>query len=129
MECQRIAPTNSDPRSPPVTARHLAAPQSLRENDFLADLTGGKPAWIGGFKFADGNWGWTDGQKWGAFINWRRGGGRPDEPNNRLGKENSIVMNWSGRGLWNDAPFGDRYAYVCQYLDLTKPDVQRGNCK
>ena len=64
-ECQRIAPTNSDPRSPPVTARHLAAPQNKQENDFLAGLTGGKNSWIGGFKFADGKtWGWTDGQQW-----------------------------------------------------------------
>ena len=38
-ECQRIAPTN--PRGvPPVTARHLAAPQNKQENDFVADLAG-----------------------------------------------------------------------------------------
>ena len=52
----------------PVTARHLAAPQNKQENDFVADLAGGKagkPAWIGGFKFADvKTWGWTDGQQW-----------------------------------------------------------------
>ena len=112
-ECQRIAPTNPRDR-PPVTARHLAAPQSKPENDFLANLTGGKNAWIGGFKFADGKWGWTDGQQWNEEKTfWNK-----NEPNNFGGRENSLLLNWGGRGGWNDSPFQNRYPYVCQYLDL-----------
>ena len=118
-DCQEIAPVNRF--GPPVTARHLAAPQNKKENDFICDLTRGKVAWIGGFKFADGNWGWTDGQKWGAFINWRK----PNEPNNRLGIENSIGINWGSRGLWNDFPYQNRWPYVCQYLDLQSECIKR----
>ena len=112
---------------PPVTARHLAAPQNKQENDFVADLAGGKagrPAWIGGFKFADGKtWGWTDGQQWkenrGLTTFWNVG-----EPNNNFGDENSLITNWyssSGtKGIWNDGGYRSRFPYVCQYLDLSK---------
>ena len=118
--CQEIAPTNQPP-NPPVTRRHLAAIENVEENNFVANLVGGKKAWLGGFKFADGTWGWTDGLKWeGGYTNWRRGQGRPDEPNNFGGRENSLLINWSGYGLWNDSPYQNKYSFVCQYLDLTK---------
>merc|ERR1711915_103116 len=118
-ECQMVAPTNPRP-GPPVTARHLAAPQNAQENDFIADLAGGRaglPTWIGGFKFADGSWGWTDGQQWNEEETfWNRG-----EPNNNGGNENSLITNWyspSGtKGIWNDGTFPSRFPFVCQYLN------------
>jgi len=129
IDCQRIAPYNPF-NKPPVTRRHLAAINNTQENDFVAGLTNGKYSWIGGFKFADEKWGWTDGQKWietkdGGYTNWRFRDGEQVEPNNFGDRENSLLINWGGRGLWNDSPYENKYPYVCQYLDLSKLDICR----
>ena len=117
--CQRIAPTNSLP-NPPVTRRHLAAIANKQENDFVANLAGGKRAWIGGTQLRDKTtWAWTDGQKWeGGYTNWSLG-----QPDDFKGIEYSLEINFAEGGLWNDANANKRQGYVCQYLDLTKLDV------
>ena len=114
-KCQKIEPFDT------FTRGHLASVNNKQENDFIASLTKGKYSWIGGFKFADQTWGWTDGQKWietkdGGYTNWRFRDGKQVEPNNYGQRENSLLMNWGGRGLWNDSPYQNKYAYVCQYL-------------
>ena len=119
--CQRSGPPSPPPPSPPVTRRHLAAIANTQENNFVADLTGGKQSWIGGFQFRDGAWGWTDGQKWdGGYTNWYEG-----QPDNFRGNQDSVVINFLERGLWDDARSGAERPYVCQYLDLTKIDLCR----
>merc|ERR1712110_245374 len=115
--CQSIAPTNQPP-APPVTARHLASITNQQEQDFIVNLTGGRSAFVGGVKLPDATWAWTDGRKWGSYTNWasfpsHKGTYQPD---NYMGRENVLQVNWVRRGAWNDKPFSGRNAYVCQYL-------------
>ena len=113
--CQNIAPNNQPPHLP-VTRRHLVTIESKQENDFIVSLLRGRAAWIGGFRFPDGTYGWTDGHKWyGNYNNFRSG-----QPDNHDGEEDSILMNGYGQGQWIDIPFNHRHGFVCQYLDLEK---------
>ena len=95
----------------------MASIVSEPENEFVKGLTGGRNAWLGGTKLADGTWSWTDGLQWG-YTKWSQ---QPvKEPNNRGGNENSLALWRNFKGSWNDAPFQQKHAYVCQYLDLSQ---------
>ena len=122
--CQRIAPSNR-PSNLPVVRRHLASIANSQENSFVSNLAHGKLSWLGGAQLRDKTWIWTDGQKFeGGYSNWSTG-----QPDNFGGGEDSLIINFKQRGLWNDARNGLKASFVCQYLDLTKLNVCKPNRK
>ena len=106
-----------------MTARHLASIKNQQEQDFIVNLTGGRKSWIGGVKLPDGSWAWTDGRKWGSFINWALNTpGGVNQPDNYKGNQNALKINFAraGSGLWDDDNYLVKEPYVCQYLNLTQ---------
>lgn len=86
----------------------LASVGSEEENNFIKSL--GRNFWIGGSDLAqEGTYVWSDGTDW-TYDNWI-----PGEPNGRT-RENCVVANWHGSGLWNDGPcdYDDYDAYTCE---------------
>ena len=107
----------------------LASIENEEENIFIDALLGGAAnIWVGAKRLQDGTWIWLDGTEF-SFKNWA-----PNEPNNRKGKEDNILISWQSHeiykdskpGLWNDAtkrfidelPDAEKFplqGFVCQY--------------
>lgn len=66
--------------------------------------------WIGATNLGtEPNFYWMGYDKPVTFTDWLKG-----EPNNAGGHENCIVI-WADVGyLWDDAPCGDRYYFICE---------------
>lgn len=76
---------------------HMASVHSDAERDFLTNLAGCGPYWLGGHDAGhEGTWVWTDGSPW-DYSAWA-----PGEPNNCCGGENYLHGNWCCGNLWND---------------------------
>ena len=101
--------------APPGYTGNLASVHDNTTTNFVANLTGSHFAWIGGFQNSSGAeepWRWSDGSAW-DLENWRSG-----EPNNFLGKEDYLEINFGEKGKWNDEDRRSKTAiggYVCQY--------------
>jgi hypothetical protein len=109
----------------------LATLTSAAENNFVFNLTGSGPYWLGGHQQANaiepaGGWSWVTGETW-QYTNWL-----PGEPSNsnygQLGYENALgFLGRAGdNGKWNDAPEGwSNYSnggYVVEYESAPVPE-------
>ena len=80
----------------PITRIGLVSIRDAEENLFVAkDIAKGRYILTGGNRLVDGTWIWTDGSKWGTYLNWRA-----PEPNNWRGengaiRENSLKLNYT----------------------------------
>lgn len=117
---------------------YLATITSAEEDAFVHGVAGGQLSWISGSDDAsqgttEGVWIWTGGPEAGMnFWNGLAGGSAPvgvytnwngGEPNNYLGAENYLQINWQGSAGWNDAGPSTYYTtlangYVVEYGGL-----------
>ena len=110
----------------------LVAVTDQGTNDFVADLSQGKPFWTSGVRDARvTGWKWSSGEQW-SYSNWRQG-----EPSNTLNRENCVMINWDYTGtgvaevnglfndLWCDY---DQINYVCQITSTTSSTNHEGSC-
>lgn len=93
---------------------HLACIGDLRENRFIARLTKGKAAWIGGTDEKDeGRWEWINGEPFN-YINWY-----PGQPDNTTGSEHylHIGVSWHNKPEdWNDAAINGYGKHIVGYI-------------
>uniref|UniRef100_A0A3Q3LEY3 C-type lectin domain-containing protein n=1 Tax=Mastacembelus armatus TaxID=205130 RepID=A0A3Q3LEY3_9TELE len=77
---------------------HLASVRGDIEYGVIQKVIGdGKAAWIGGFDAQKkGVWFWTDGTPF-TYTNWASG-----EPNNVLGLQHCLQMNYGAQKRWDD---------------------------
>ncbi|XP_072046297.1 snaclec agkisacutacin subunit B-like [Amphiura filiformis] len=110
----------------------LASISSKEENDFVADLAYGEEAWIGlsdvwpqaGTILEIGGeplkltatWAWSDGTPYG-YSNWA-----PEQPS---GVQDSVQINYDGKGMWDDQDFWTKLNFVCEKPSRRRPN--RGN--
>ena len=119
--CHAMAPKTGTTGPLPITRVGLVSIRDAEENLFVArDIAKGRYILTGGDRLVDGTWIWTDGSKWGTYLNWRA-----PEPNNWRGvngaiRENSLKLNYQGIGGWNDGFYRGTNTYVCQYLDINQ---------
>ncbi|KAG7491157.1 hypothetical protein MATL_G00000040 [Megalops atlanticus] len=86
---------------------HLASLHSFQEFQFVRSLTH-QGAWIGGTdSYTEGHWQWSDGSGF-YYTQWNSG-----EPNNALGKEHCLCINYKGTSGWNDYFCTHRYPFIC----------------
>lgn len=111
---------------------YLATITSASENDFIKDKVDASNVWIGASDAGvEGTWKWVTGPEGAAnsgagtqfwqgvangsavtYASWKPGA----EPNDHNGAEDCAVTNFGGdRGLWNDFPCGNSYAYLVEY--------------
>ena len=100
----------------------LVSISSVDENDFVANLAGGREAWIGlydewppaGMLLQGGGnqplkleakWTWSDGTPL-RYTNWG-----PRQPS---GFQDCVQINYQGRGLWDDNDFFTKLYFVCE---------------
>ena len=90
----------------------LASVVDQETNEFIKNLTVGW-TWIGGYRVVDDQdvWGWTDGSVW-SYENWHT-----LQPDNDLGAQDVVAMNWGQPGRWDDGlnQTNNQHSYVCQY--------------
>ena len=85
---------------------NLASILDIGTNNFIENLSKGKPRfWTGGFQTGS-TWKWADNSAW-SFENWPAG-----EPNGSGGE--CMVLNWDTNWDWNDHICQDTYGYVCE---------------
>ncbi len=92
---------------------HLATITSEKEQ-YLLELSNDKNQnlWIGGYKNADGQWCWVNGEPW-TYENW--GDGEPNNSSNVVAGESCVVM-WPEK--WNDLANSNTYeqsGYICEW--------------
>ena len=80
---------------------------------FIATLTSGEEAWIGGQQDSVGVWSWSDGRYWN-FTAWAT-----NQPNNGGGDQKFISTNFGADGKWNDNNGNSIKPSVCQYYTGT----------
>ena len=94
---------------------HLVTISSKEENDFVSNLAGSDPIWIGlTDEIHEGSWQWINGESL-TYTNWGSG-----EPNDAGTGEDYAVMGINS--LWNDE-FNHRENYVCEW---EKEDLSTG---
>lgn len=92
---------------------HLATITSEKEQ-YLLELSNDKNQnlWIGGYKNADGQWCWVNGEPW-TYENW--GDGEPNNSSNVVAGESCVAM-WPEK--WNDLANSNTYeqsGYICEW--------------
>ena len=86
---------------------NLASIQSSDENEFIFQLAGKGPAWLGGNDLkTEGEWTWSDGSQW-LYKNWGNG-----EPNNAGGEDCLEIGNLGSK--WNDYPCSRKVKAICE---------------
>lgn len=92
---------------------HLATITSEEEQQKLNLYNAGNHnLWIGGYKNADGQWCWVNGEPW-TYENW--GDGEPNNSSNVVAGESCVAM-WPEK--WNDLANSNTYeqsGYVCEW--------------
>merc|ERR1739838_1138726 len=92
---------------------NLASIKSSEEHIFVQGVVrkfggGSQTSWLGGTDAVhEGTWLWSDGLSM-TFTAWARG-----QPDNWRGKQDCMVMNWSGVRLWDDQACEWPSTYVC----------------
>jgi hypothetical protein len=87
-----------------LVAINDAAEQQWINNQLIGLGLGARLFWIGlSDEVEEGVWRWDSGEDV-TFTNWSVG-----EPNNWLGEEHHVHMNWSDPGIWNDVAGWRRY--------------------
>lgn len=92
---------------------HLATITSEEEQQKLNLYNAGNHnLWIGGYKNADGQWCWVNGEPW-TYENW--GDGEPNNSSNVVAGESCVAM-WPEK--WNDLANSNTYeqsGYICEW--------------
>ena len=92
---------------------HLATITSEEEQQKLNLYNAGNHnLWIGGYKNADGQWCWGNGEPW-TYENW--GDGEPNNSSNVVAGESCVAM-WPEK--WNDLANSNTYeqsGYICEW--------------
>ena len=92
---------------------HLATITSEEEQQKLNLYNAGNHnLWIGGYKNADGQWCWVNGEPW-TYENW--GDGEPTNSSNVVAGESCVAM-WPEK--WNDLANSNTYeqsGYICEW--------------
>lgn len=92
---------------------HLATITSEEEQQKLNLYNAGNHnLWIGGYKNADGQWCWVNGEPW-TYENW--GNGEPNNSSNVVAGESCVAM-WPEK--WNDLANSNTYeqsGYICEW--------------
>lgn len=92
---------------------HLATITSEEEQQKLNLYNAGNHnLWIGGYKNADGQWFWVNGEPW-TYENW--GDGEPNNSSNVVAGESCVAM-WPEK--WNDLANSNTYeqsGYICEW--------------
>lgn len=92
---------------------HLATITSEEEQQKLNLYNAGNHnLWIGGYKNADGQWCWVNGEPW-TYENW--GDGEPNNSSNVVAGESCVAM-WAEK--WNDLANSNTYeqsGYICEW--------------
>lgn len=92
---------------------HLATITSEEEQQKLNLYNAGNHnLWIGGYKNADGQWCWVNGEPW-TYENW--GDGEPNNSSNVVAGESCVAM-WPVK--WNDLANSNTYeqsGYICEW--------------
>lgn len=92
---------------------HLATITSEEEQQKLNLYNAGNHnLWIGGYKNADGQWCWVNGEPW-TYENW--GDGEPNNSSNVVAGESCVAM-WPEK--WNDLANSNKYeqsGYICEW--------------
>lgn len=92
---------------------HLATITSEEEQQKLNLYNAGNHnLWIGGYKNADGQWCWVNGEPW-TYENW--GDGEPNNSSNVVSGESCVAM-WPEK--WNDLANSNTYeqsGYICEW--------------
>lgn len=92
---------------------HLATITSEEEQQKLNLYNAGNHnLWIGGYKNADGQWCWVNGEPW-TYENW--GDGEPNNSSNVVAGESCVAM-WPEK--WNDLENSNTYeqsGYICEW--------------
>lgn len=92
---------------------HLATITSEEEQQKLNLYNAGNHnLWIGGYKNADGQWCWVNGEPW-TYENW--GDGEPNNSSNVVAGESCVGM-WPEK--WNDLANSNTYeqsGYICEW--------------
>lgn len=94
---------------------HLATSTSAEKNTFLANLTGGDMAWLGGTdENSEGTWEWITGENW-DYTNWYSG-----EPSNSNNNEHYLTINFNATVKWNDcnATATSVPGFICEWDDV-----------
>uniref|UniRef100_A0A8P4KA25 C-type lectin domain-containing protein n=1 Tax=Dicentrarchus labrax TaxID=13489 RepID=A0A8P4KA25_DICLA len=87
---------------------NLASVHRSSEETFIRKLTNYNRAWIGGSDAqTDGYWLWIDGTRFN-YSHWCKG-----EPNNYLGKQHCLRINWGVSKCWDDGWCNYRHGFVC----------------
>lgn len=66
--------------------------------------------WIGGFRFEDKDFLWSDGTAF-DYMNWSKSPGK--QPDNSGNNENCVHI-WEAKGSWNDYVCSKKMPYICQ---------------
>lgn len=92
---------------------HLATITSQEEQKMIESLnTQNSKLWIGGYKNADGQWCWVNGEPW-EYQNW--GDGEPNNSSNVVADESCVAV-WPVK--WNDLANSNTYeqsGYICEW--------------
>ncbi|KAL4008015.1 hypothetical protein ACER0C_001867 [Sarotherodon galilaeus] len=92
---------------------NLASVRNIRDYYFIRKVIyhathANGETWIGG---SDGQveryWFWIDGTRF-SYTRWCH-----TQPDNFLGNQNCMTMNWLGQDCWDDQHCGIRHPYVC----------------